>query len=386
MRKQIAKGEVRIPKNEAVRTGKIETDTQEIFEKNEFQYLGAGAENIVFEVEGYPNEVAKVHAKTLGELIDINVSRDLAPDEATSEQWNHLKKYVREARARHKELKEYFGDAVLDEQILRRQIPVTRELLEAAEREDTAKKLEPGKTYKLWTAVRMQERLPEAALDDKDSYSFNTNYLERRLSLSDEEYAALNADLLDGAGLLAEEYLKDYPELAKILERMKNEPEIAEAIQEFVKNAIKYTTETGEIIDVAGKSNLRLYKDDEKWKIVLADPMLGQKQTWASATMALGGLANDYAIQPNKLGPALNSLNYARLLNSMAVVTGISDRLRFPHEVGEASVKFLHALEKLPLFSASSEKRRQRRSESTDILDEESEDEIEQDSNITHVF
>jgi hypothetical protein len=350
-------------------------DTQDVFENNEVEYLGSGAENIVFDVSGHPELVAKVHAKTMCERIDRQIMRDLAPDADSPEDKLALRTQAIEARQRHAQLKEYFGQAVLDEKVLRRQVPVTKDLLQSVAGGDqlrlkAASRLEAGKVYKLWTLVRAQERLPEAALDPENSFSLNSRYAELSKDFSELEYERLNADLVDGLGGKAEAYLRDYPELAKLVQRIKAEPQLAEVIQDFIERAVRYTQDTGEILDLAGKSNVRLYKEGETWKMAMPDPSAPERGSWDKANLALLAVSRGEPLPPDRLGSILNSLNYARLLNALASVTHAPKRLRFANDIAEDSVEFLNSLGELPRFAS---RRRSQRSESTNVIDMEDE-------------
>ena len=366
-------GAERKPKNEYQPTRFVNTDTQEHFDDHKIGFLGSGADHVVFESSEFPDKVVKVHANMLWDLIRVNKMDGLPPDHTSESQWKYLKRFARKERLRHAQLVEYFGEAVPHEQLLRRQVPVTKSLLLAAKRNQAAEGLKYHLVYKLWTAVRVQDRLPDLAFDQQNSMSMNTTYTESKHKYQSGEYEALNQHLIDGkddntAGT-ARDYLSRYPQIAHLLGVMAEDPKLKTLISDFVRRAVRYTNETGEILDVAGRSNVRAYKDGDEWRLIMPDPLFHYAKVWRDTESILWMADRGQELQSKDLGTLINTFNYARFINALAAVTGVDARLSFAYRTDKVSGSILTALaETDPMFAINAQykvKPRQRNDEAT---------------------
>ncbi len=366
-------GAERKPRNEYTSTRSINTDVQEHFDNHEIGFLGSGADHVVFQSSEFPDKVVKVHANMLWDLIRVNKQEGLPPDHTSESQWKYLKKFARKERLRHAQLVEYFGEAVPHEQLLRRQVPVTKSLLLAAKRDQAAESLKYHVVYKLWTAVRIQDRLPDLAFDGQDSMSMNTTYTESKHKYQAGEYEALNQQLLDGEGddaeQIARDYLSRYPQIAHLLRTMEQDPKLKTVVSDFVRKAVRYTKDTGEILDVAGRSNVRAYKDGDEWRLIMPDPLFHYANVWRDTESILWMADRGQELQSKDLGTLINTFNYARFINALAAVTGVDARLSFAYRTAEVSGRILTALaEADPMFALNAQynvKPRQRNDEAT---------------------
>ncbi len=358
MRAAIAHDAVRTPRLHVNTLRSFDADTQKYFERNQLEFLGSGVDHLVFELDEFPGEVVKVQARLLERLILTNSRQGLAPDHASEKQWQILKEFARRERLRYEQLVKYFGAAVPRERVFRRQVPVTKAVLEAAERDNAASALKHHVVYKLWTAVRLQEKLPQEAFKTDASFTLTTTYTEGKDRYAEGEYEALNEDLLDGEGVGAEEYLRRYPQMVKLLEHLNSSVELKQLIQDFVSRAVEYTTETGEILDMAGRSNLRVYLAGDKWQLIMPDPLFPDTKTWMEAEAILWSQERGQELHGDHLATLVNSMNYARLINALAVVSGSSARLKFAYKTANISAPLIKGLSELsPKFSLNQDYR-----------------------------
>jgi hypothetical protein len=139
--------------------------------------------------------------------------------------------------------------------------------------------------------------------------------------------------------------------MKQLLERLRQEPSLKEAVRIFTDQAIDFTNQTGEIIDVVGKSNVRVYKEDEEWKFLLADPVYAERVAWRDAqSLVPKAKATKKKLRPEVLRrqtiPTVNALNYARLINSLAAVSDNDRRLKL-EDIGAVSSDILHDFQAL---------------------------------------
>ena len=226
------------------------------------QFLGYGGEHVVFSFPGKDRIVGKVHKATLEGSIRKNLDSgrpiDALPEGVTDEK---KKEFLDAERQRHRVLKAYFDDHVLAERPSIMQVPVNQKLLDAAIENPPAL---PNEPVEAWTLVRLQEKAPaEAVADGALSTAFR--YREQfELGEHDRDwYERLNAVLLDGTAEFTPDLHDDgFGLVYDILEKMKDDEGLRDQVRDFTRRAIEYSTDTGELLDLAGKGNVTFYQKD----------------------------------------------------------------------------------------------------------------------------
>lgn len=217
-----------------------------------------------------------------------------------------------------------------------RNVPVTSEVAkDILERSDLAD-LAPHATVVIPTIVRYQEAIPERARMIKkegganlDMHSFGFRYTER-FDIPLADYQRLNRMVFGDrepfdAGLL---FRFLHVGTVRLLEDSYKDQELADVLRELVHRMIQFTKKTNEMLDMAGGGNVRVYKNEEgKWTYLIVDPFADTE--WTGARDAIERFHQSTHIDPLALSHLLNAMNYARALNGMARVLGLTDRLSF---------------------------------------------------------
>lgn len=275
-------------------------------------FLGRGGEQLVFELEGRPQVVAKV------------VMDSLKPNDVSNR--NALQEITQEDRLAIKRLKKYFGDSVLPEKQFVINVPVSQELLRVA---GVANRFDRGAREGIGI-VRIQERVPVEVLEQETVDPFQFGYLEKFRNLTDEEYREVNAVLIDGEPGQVVDIV--FYNSEQIRDRL-NDPGYKNALKEFAERAIQYTNETGEVLDLAGQGNVHFYNDTGQWKTVLLDARYpGRGSQFEVAQQFIKSLEANEEVDEGKYNLLVNVLDYVRKINLAAELTGSPERLRLSEQ------------------------------------------------------
>ena len=336
---------------------KVEGRTRSL-ELNQPKVLGLGSENAVFEIAGHPDAVAKVDLKELKTTIKEDAAnkkrwdalsgnteddaseaaREAAMKEFAEKRSKDMLEKIAAAKARWEKLKEYFPAFAKDEKYYIDRVPVNGEIFEAATGIPPEKsKLDTERLIALPAILRVQEKIPQEVLDSPDTFDLGMNYQEGELGLSLQQYEKDNQDLLLGDGKTAAEYLKKTEtagkknSLAKLMRRMQTDPKLKGLMEAFTSHAIAYTNDTGEMLDIFGKSNILVHKNaDNQWTMSFMDALHPYEQGWNKAQDSLKKDPSDPDFKRTHAGQAVNALNYAKSINALASISGLEDRLHLP--------------------------------------------------------
>jgi hypothetical protein len=251
-------------------------------------FLGAGGENLVYEIPGRPDLVVKANKKTIYDTLvkdpmsDVYTEEDIGRSGALRELKTKLE-YDRDAL---RELREYFGGHLLKQRKFLKKVPVTQDILKGIEDQFDAKgrnaNIFPTDAQEAWTILTLQEKitLPENALAPNTAY-VERAFVERKWdkdAVKREEYEK-NTDMLLNSETVLETTGEDFIKfmrmepLAKLAERMKSDDGLRAAVKDFVTRAIAYASDTGEVLDVVGSGNIVFYQQDGAWTYLLVDPI-----------------------------------------------------------------------------------------------------------------
>lgn len=295
--------------------------------------IGEGGVHAVFdfpkkkEAEGRRNVLAKVHRPLLFSNLERNLTAGLPLDTLSPQQKTAIERRLLRDREAFKVLKKYFGGAVLGQRERLQKVPVSNEVLaRLASSRETPLTIPPD-VHEAWTTVVFQERAPPEALGER-SLALQDVYLEKNKLLDDELYQTINARLLDGQlpervyGLAAFSRALDV-----LLERAAEDEDLKAALRSFADTCIRYTEDTGEILDLVGPDNARIYQDSEsQWKTILLDA-LSPGQEWIRAREAIRAMQRGLDARGESVTMA-NALNYARFVNALEIGVGGKERLR----------------------------------------------------------
>ena len=298
------------------------------------EMLGEGGVRLVLTLEKFPNHVAKLDRELLMDNLQSETGTWSRGEFMATHRERHevAEDKLKVERRSEQQLREYFGDMVLRERIGLMSVPVTAELVRAVGR---LRGQVPDKIKgisEIETLVSLQDKAPSAAFGP-ESMGLQISYVESRIK-SGIKYTRLNRCFID----CTEEYvtpedvkelMSSYDEgLASLLTRAEHDHELHDLLKDVVTKAIKFSRETGRMLDFIGADNVRFYQDEitNKWKVAMLDVRIGD-ETFDDGCMVLARLFNDQPVDSNQLIKLLNTLNYTRLINALAFELAVPDRL-----------------------------------------------------------
>lgn len=293
------------------------------------ELLGEGGEHAVFTVApnlGDRKTVVKVHRETVLNAIRINTHRGTPLQHLNEQERVIVRKRIDVLRASIRRLKRYFGNAVLQERPTFITVPVTSELLKAIEPSHAQDVVVPPGISEVPALVVVQERAPEEAFGPS-SFQVKNFYLERKSPKADR-YEAYNRACVDHPEQNeCARLLPLFSDDIEIFHAADRDPRLRAALSDFIARTIRFTDETGDMLDFIGQNNIRCYKKDGEWHVVMIDARTTPGY-FAKAKESIRALQGGYPITGGETSALLNALNYTRFVNAAAGHLGIPDRLR----------------------------------------------------------
>ncbi len=280
----------------------------------------------------------------------------------------YLERVMRDEQENIAEMEAYFPHAVLRERLAVMDVPVNQELLRTLTPQEHQQHAIPPGLHELPTIVTLQQRVSKEAFGE-GSLSLQTYYVEDCDEIRDgsmtEEYDKINRYFIDNEPFdhprWGVEFLSYSEDSAVLLDRVEQDPQFAGLLNDFVLSAIRFTEETGNVLELVGDKNARLYQKEDRekstsWNLALIDArmpgeaFLGGRD--ALREMMRGGVVSDRMIVDAKL-----TLAHVRFINALAQALHIPQRIQLfneplaPH--GKAIIDYFR------LFDAHRKKRQQ---------------------------
>ncbi|MFA6099256.1 MAG: hypothetical protein WC750_00055 [Patescibacteria group bacterium] len=292
--------------------------------------IGKGGEHVVFEDLRYPNYVLKVDFIESLPVLYAQARGDEEAEKAVAKL--HEKAEIHNQRL--KILQSFFplGSVPL-ELVAVKELPISEEVILGIMRDrnlDIPKKLVVPALLPLLCTIQHKINLPK---DNRVNIYSSYAELNRTILL---EYYLEGHRLLAGAEPIgpATQVAREkiiyyiYPSLRSVGEKLKTDQGLKRVLGQYVKQAMAYSVQTGEIIDMAGGGNvLFITNEDKTWQPFLMDalspPELNFKLLKQSALMVKHGQELDIHTKAN----VLNVINYVRFANALAMLAGLPDRL-----------------------------------------------------------
>jgi hypothetical protein len=120
--------------------------------------------------------------------------------------------------------------------------------------------------------------------------------------------------------------------------RLSRDPTFRPALQDAVRRMIDYSTATSEVLDLAGLDNVVLVREGSGWKLKLIDPLAASDCNYRSLRTASLKLAAGEELDGEEVMEACYAMNTLRVINALAILSGIPERLDIP-EVRRVSAK-----------------------------------------------
>lgn len=231
--------------------------------------VGLGGEQVVYSLEDHPNVVIKVSKHKVKDSV-IKMGEDgLVETDPLLEEWAK-ETYAEEIRIKNEEIKKlrdfFGGEHTLKERQYLMRVPVSEELLSEVFVNDYVGRVLPESvknTSEVWTSVSVQEKCDEINNPDRLALSYG-GFIEGK-DLDPKEYERITG-LVIGQGenkFNSQEFLTLQDQSKKkgfsqLMELARSDEKLKEQLESFIKKAIAFTKETGQILALAGDDNVFL--------------------------------------------------------------------------------------------------------------------------------
>lgn len=286
-------------------------------------WLARGGEHFVYDIPDHPDIVAKVHVGTLASNLRWNRDHDLTSNELSPEAAQAARDHLEQSQKQFRELQTYFGkEHTLAQRKALRKIPVTAE---------TMRTLTGGQetdSTEVWAIAAVQRRAKE--FNDPNRLGLVGGYAEFE-TFDPEFYKEVTTALLTGEqsdwNSIAQRFIKlqGQGSLTKLVKVAEKDEALKAQLQDFVRRAVDYTEQTGNILDILGDDNVIFSAQDGHWNYRLVDAAYPDfNPTFFEAKEGIKKL-----LEQDKLGEdgsaVLNAVNYVRTVNGLSAAVG-SDR------------------------------------------------------------
>lgn len=299
------------------------------------QIKAKGGEHLVYEFQDpkHADVVYKVNFSKTFPVLAAHYNGEIAKTRAVED----MEEDMLEQQGKLRELRTYFGfQAVPVQRFLVRDVPVSKDVVNALKPGWVSDALEVPDTIPAW--INVQRRLEMPA---EKTVSLNGYYPESPLKLmhrgdAEEEHVYdVGHDILIGkdvSDLDDEEkraiVLDMYKDLHRVAEKAEDDPAFREKLADTVRKMIAYTEETENVLDLAGKNNVVLLEGEKAWELKMPDALFAGDMTLHGLDVAIRRHEKGEKLLNQHAGSALNPLNTVRVINALAVIAGIPDRLR----------------------------------------------------------
>ena len=120
--------------------------------------------------------------------------------------------------------------------------------------------------------------------------------------------------------------LRVFPNLNEVEAHMED-PAFVDALQDLVRTLIRYSKDTGIPLDVMGDDNIVLTETEKGWRPRLLDPLPIDDYSFTDFGIAAHGAKSAKALDGRTLGGVYNGMNTVRVINALAILSGVPDRL-----------------------------------------------------------
>lgn len=278
------------------------------------EFIANGNEHFVYSIPDHPDIVVKVNKFSILANIDwCKINEASLEDYMNNSEVNEtVEGRIKESNEGLSMLKKYFGKERLpDSRYVKIKVPVFPSMLRGTN-------LEGDETLSEAYAVA----LVQSKIDGfEEKESLHTWYAK---SESADEY------LRNTLSCLFPEEENIYPNHNTAQENQEYESR-TEAVRDFVIKAIKYSNETGKILDLAGQGNVLLQDKDGKHDYMLVDALF--PATWEDSLDEIRSdfikyinNSDEFSVN-NRSQRILLTLNYVRYINEIAESVGVLDRI-----------------------------------------------------------
>ncbi|PIR63208.1 MAG: hypothetical protein CO156_04395 [Candidatus Pacebacteria bacterium CG_4_9_14_3_um_filter_40_12] len=295
---------------------------------------GYGGRQVVFSFPDHPNIVGKVEMKPLLQAVEVAVT---GGDEAELRAQFESDKRDREQQLAV--LQNYFGsEHVLKQTFSVIKIPVNADILASVQKiigdgSERVSQLQSFEGEYVWSSISFQEKAD--VVHNPSKITLTAGLAELRpvvtpmyQSAYDRVTRASLYNLNEQGTVQVADLEKIHPFLSKLLESIKNDEELRTVVAEFVTRAIKYTNETGTIVDIIGQDNVVFFRDESNaWDYKLIDALYDQPISAVSNSITRIAEQEQVTLSLAEDASLRNTLNSIRVINALANILNISARI-----------------------------------------------------------
>jgi hypothetical protein len=313
----------------------------EVVSKFHPEFLARGGEHVIYSVPDHPDVVIKAVAETVTRGIRFNTEHGNPPDFLSEQMKQGAEEYIKKEAARFEQLRSYFGkEHVLAQKKALVKVPVTPAILDELFDHNV-----PVATDEAWAVIAIQKK--SQALEDPNRVSVIAGYAEK-FEVDPEVYKRQTRDLVikpNESDFNEKEFLSVQQRHGTIemFDKIKSDEGARTVLRDFLEKAITYTSETGEILDLAGRDNVALYQKEGQWSYELLDALYPSDGDMVPQfQQVIAKLAAGQEVKDSERNILLNFVNYARTINGLAKYIGIEQRIDIvPADLKNAEIDYL---------------------------------------------
>lgn len=257
-------------------TGIDEVIESEAFQKHGLRYVGIGAEKIVFETDGSDKKLIKIDLDTLRNKILSYFDSHHEYAIAVSLDEKELKK---EYQAQEQAIGEVFGrEHVLEKGFFRYKIPITKELVSATMGESGSKIIK--KLDEMASIPEIEMIVETQLIAEELKNPAERHVMDLSIPLVRYDSFVNSKNIQEGLSKIEDKIDRN---MKIYKEQLLNSDPYVEVEKEIIKNIIKYTKATGQIMDIFGPNNITIFldKDSNEPNFHLLDVIMpGPRRRW----------------------------------------------------------------------------------------------------------
>ncbi|MCF7833933.1 MAG: hypothetical protein K9L98_03565 [Candidatus Pacebacteria bacterium] len=312
-------------------------------------FLDMGGEQIVYDIAGHPNLVAKAYYRNIKKLLNLNIKNKEPLGYMPKERKERIILFVNELIKNFSTLKQSFGqDKVLNQKIYLKQIPVSKEIIYNIYDMDSKRSHVESKVQDnqdIWTVILIQQK--SHYVNNDNTISFNTPIVEdviSQLGLKEKKeiinlYNLITEHLIFGKHSNInlqdkehqENFIKMYSSLqTKELISMINTNESFKIVfKDFLTKAINFINKNDIFFDCIGSNNIIFFnKKDGSWDYQLIDVLLSTKYNIIQDSKdMLNKISEKKKLRTSDIKALKGNLNVIRFLNGFAEIVDIKERI-----------------------------------------------------------
>lgn len=302
--------------------------------------IAKGGEHLVFKFDdkNHANIVYKVnYAKSIPLLRSYFLGTKQF-DQAV----NRLKEDAKSFNEKYRAMRNFFGpESVPLQRVFVNELPITKAIADNLQSALHIKESEMPKTMPAWASVQEKVDLarhktvdltayyPERMLIGGNPFDEQTAKAHLTYDLGYDIFATNDSGWRDGQAMLRTAF-DLYGNMKEIYTFVETDENFRQAARKAVKKMIEYTMETGNVMDLAGQNNAVMSKGNSGWKLVLPDVLHSMDIKTELLSDVAEKIAHGQYVDRMRLNHALSALNTVRILNCLATVTGIDERVDLP--------------------------------------------------------